>query len=370
MTRFKLYIPGPVDVDDEILQEMSSPSLPHYGSVWMSIYDETMDLLHRLYGTENEMFLMPGPGSAGMESAIASIVPPGKPICVITNGFFGNRLVTIAEHHGARPVKVASAWGQTIDLDAIRDTLRRKPDCRAVAMVHHETSTGILNPLAEVAAIAHEFDLPLIVDAISSLGGVPLPVDKWKIDVCVTVPNKALECPPGVAILSVSDRAWQKIEANTTSSAGWYLNLAVWREAATNPLRRYPFLTTQPTQNIMAMRIALRRIFETGLEAHLARFTRTAGQVRAGMQALGFALFVQPPARLCPLITAFRPPAGTTPGDLIAYLYEKADILIAGGIAQLSDQIVRIGHMGKATTDPYTQTLLDQVSAFVHAHQS
>jgi len=180
---FRLMIPGPVDVEDDVLAAMAEPVLPHYGQEWMAVYDETRERLQQVFATQNDIVMMTGPGTAGLDAALGSLLCTGEKVLVAHNGFFGARLKMVARAYGLDVRSVEAPHGQPLDPEAVRQQLAAEPDIQALIVVHLETSTSVLNPLQEIAAVAHEFDTPLIVDAVSSLGGMPLPVDEWGIDI-------------------------------------------------------------------------------------------------------------------------------------------------------------------------------------------
>lgn len=361
--RYKLFIPGPCEVDESVLAAMAQPTPRHYGPEWMEIYTETLDLLKQVFQTENDLFIVPGAGSAGLDMALGSLLAPGETVVVGENGFFGERLAAIAAAHGLRVVTFSAPHGRPLDPADLRRALDREPSARAVAVVHHETATTVLNPLRELAEVTHERGLPIVVDAISSLGGVPLPVDEWGIDVCVTVANKCLECPPGLCLVSVGPRAWEWVDANE-GQPGWYLNLRTWRQYATEWAEWHPYPVTLPTNNILALRVGLRRVLEEGLEAHLERYRGAARAVRAGLQAVGFSMVVEE-RYASPIATAVngRPEFGVS--ELMGYLAREHGILISGGLGPLAGKIFRIGHMGKAATRPYLMEFLFAVEEFL-----
>jgi alanine-glyoxylate transaminase/serine-glyoxylate transaminase/serine-pyruvate transaminase len=358
-------VPGPVDVEDDVLEAMAKPVLPHYGTEWLEIYHEAVDRLKQLFGTENDLFPMCGPGSAGLDAALGSIARTGEKILVAQNGFFGQRLGTIAQSYGLMVRTVDAPLGRPVDPGAIRRALTAERDIQALAVVHLETSTGVLNPLPEIAAVAKELDVPIIVDAVSSLGGVPLPVDEWGIDVCVTVSNKCLACPPGVVPLSVSQRAWEQIDRKGGRAHGWYLNLRVWKDYTINWGAWHPYPTSLPTNNIVALVTSLRRIIDRGVEAHYDRFVQAAQLVRAGLSRLGFEMFT-PEADTSPLMTAVSGLPGMDIADLRQYLVDEWQIMVAGGLEELRDKIFRVGHIGRAASPEYSERFLRGIEAYLH----
>lgn len=374
VTEVRLMIPGPVEAEDSVLSALGEQTLPHYGPRWMPLFQETIALLKQLFMTQGDVLIMPGPGSAALDAAVASLIPHGASACVLENGFFGMRTIQIIEANGIRPWVVKAPWGKHVDPDDVRTSLREwipqaqraGQPIRALVMVHHETSTGVLNPLREIAAVAHEFDLPLIVDAVASLGGVPLPVDEWGIDVCVSVPNKCLGVPPGVALMAVSRRAWQLAEVNP-SRHGWYLDLRTWRWYMDNWGDWHPYPTTLPTNNIVALHQGLQNIFAGGLEAHFASFERAAAQVREGMAALGFTLFPEA-IYAAPPISALNTRPDVDIGDMLRYLLHEHSLMVSGGLGELKGRIFRVGHMGRAKEPQAIETLLQATRIYLMEH--
>jgi alanine-glyoxylate transaminase/serine-glyoxylate transaminase/serine-pyruvate transaminase len=320
--------------------------------------------LQQIFGTQNDLFLMAGPGTAGLDAALGSLLRTGDKVLIPRNGFFGQRLGAVAQNYGLDVRVVTAAMGQPIDPQEVREHLAAEPDIKAIAVVHLETSTGVLNPLQEIAAAANEFGLPIIVDAVSSLGGIPLPVDEWGIDVCVSVVNKCLACPAGLAPVSVSQRAWEQMDREGGRAHGWYLNLRVWRDYAINWGSWHPTPTTMPTNVVLALLTSLQRIQEAGLEAYYAGYVRAAGTVRSRLKQLGFQMFTDE-ANTSPLITAMRGLPGMDIAEFRRYLVDEWQIMISGGLDELQGQIFRIGHIGKAASAEYSEQLLDGVEAYL-----
>jgi alanine-glyoxylate transaminase / serine-glyoxylate transaminase / serine-pyruvate transaminase len=360
----RLMIPGPVDAEEAVLASMAHQVIPHYGKQWLELYGETVDKLQQVFGTGDDIVMMAGPGTAGLEAALGSLMQTGEKVMMASNGFFGERLMTVARSYGLEPVQVTAPLGQPLDPEVIRQRLSEAPDVQAMTVVHLETSTGVLNPLQEIAAVTNEFGVPIIVDAVSSLGGVPLPVDDWQIDVCVTVINKCLACPPGLAPMSVSQRAWDQIDRKPERAHGWYLNLRTWKDYSIQWGSWHPYPTTLPTNNILALLTSLRSILAEGLEAHYQRHIEAAERVRTVLKAWGFQMFSDE-AYASPLITAMHGLPGMDIDDFRRYLMQEWRIMISGGLEELSGRIFRVGHMGQAGTRDYIDRFLDAVEAYL-----
>jgi alanine-glyoxylate transaminase/serine-glyoxylate transaminase/serine-pyruvate transaminase len=362
--RARLMIPGPVDVDDDILAAMAEPVRPHYGREWLAIYDEVIEHLKRIFGTRNDLFLMTGPGTAALDAALGSLMRTGDKVLVAQNGFFGDRLANMSRSYGLDVRNVTASPGHPVEPGAIRRALSAGPGIQAVAVVHLETSTAVLNPIQDIAAAARDFEVPIIVDAVSSLGGMPLQVDEWGIDVCVTVINKCLACPAGIAPFSISQRAWNQIERKGERGHGWYLNLETWRSFAENWSSWHPYPTTQPTNVVYALLVRLRRIMAEGLETYYQRHLDAARAVRLGLQRLGFEMFA-PEAYTSPLLTAVRGRPGMDLEELRRYLLDEWQIMVAGGLNEMSGKVLRIGHFGKAASQEYVEQFLAGVEAYL-----
>jgi alanine-glyoxylate transaminase/serine-glyoxylate transaminase/serine-pyruvate transaminase len=356
MKKQMLLIPGPVDVDDEVLAIMGAPVVQHYGKEWAVTYHETVRLCKEMFRTGNDLFILSGPGSAAMDAAIGSLMLPGERLLALVNGFFGERLTHIAREHGLEAVVVEAPPGQPVTAEAVAKKLAQGPKVQAIALVHHETSTGVINPVREVAEVARRNDLPLILDAVSSMGGMALPVDEWGIDLCITTSNKCLEIPPGLAPISVSERAWQIMDAKDTHP-GWYLNLRTWREYAANWGSWHPHPTTLPSNSVLALHASLVKIMGEGLERRYAHYACIAQAVRTGLRALGFEMFVQD-EYASPLTTAALSHSELPANELQEFLREEHCIFIGAGIGPLAGKIFRVGHMGASASWEGTLTFL------------
>lgn len=363
-TMKRLFIPGPVDVSDDVLDAVGEQVVAHYGRDFVALYHRVQNLLRPLIGASGDIFLMPGPGTAGLDACMGSLLHTGQRVLVPVSGFFGERLAAVARGSGLEPVTEEFEWGTPADPARIGKRLRQERDIAALAVVHHETSTGVLNPLAEMVEAAHDAGVPVIVDAVASAGGVPIDMDGLGIEFLVTVANKALESPPGLAIVAVGPRAWELIDEGGPRYHGWYLDLRTWRDYATRWADWHPYPTTLPTNVLKALDVALTRIHQEGLEQHFARFVEASEQVRGGLRGLGFQMFVEGPFA-CPVVSAVRARPEFSVSELTAYLRDERDIMIAGGLGPLAGQIFRVGHMGKATTQEYIAAFLLAVEEFL-----
>ncbi len=372
LRKLRLLTAGPVDVDDAVLAALAEPTLPHYGPPWMPAYESTIFLLHELFETDHDVLVMPGPGTGALDTGIGSMIPPGSTICVPANGYFAERVVQMVEAYDIHAARVDFPWGSAVDPDTLRrfllDEIPRAQaegrPVRAIAVVHHETSTGILNPLEEIGRIARELDLALIVDAVASLGGTRLPVDAWGVDFCVSVPNKCIGAPPGVAMVTVSPRAWQMADANPARH-GWYHDLRTWAWYRKYEQEWHPYPTTLPTNVIVALRKALSIILhDKGIEQHRAEIQLAAQHVREGMDEFGFKMFPDP-LHAAPMLSAFHSRPGVDTADMSHFLLDERGLMISGGLGNLKGKMFRIGHMGGAASQELVEAFLTGVGDYL-----
>ncbi len=366
MTRhLRLFTPGPGDVDEGVLAAVAQPVIRHYGPEWMEIYNDLLGLLRQFFKTQNDLFVVPGPASALMDMAIGSLAADGEKIVVGSNGFFGDRLSDIAQGYRARIVPFDAPLGQPLQPDDLRRILAENPEARVVALVHHETATTVLNPLRELAEVVRSAGRVLVVDAVSSLGGVDVAVDDWGVDVCVSTANKCLEALPGVGFISVGPRAWDLVDRQPGAAGhGWYLNLGTWRKYGREWGSWHPSPVTLPVNVILAARASMQRILAGGLEAHFARYRRASQRMRTGLEALGFEMFV-PEAYAAPIVTAVRGRPEFEVAALSRWLAEERGMAIGGGLGALAGKIFRVGHLGPAAEEESLSDFLAAVADFL-----
>jgi aspartate aminotransferase-like enzyme len=361
----KLFTPGPVDIFEETRAALGGP-VPHMSDPrWLALYGETVEMLHTVMQTTNDIVVMTSPGSGAIETGLASLFVGGESVVVVRNGMFAERLVQILTSYGCHVLSVEGVWGEAIDPSAVAAALDDHPHAAGVAVVANETGTGVRNPVCELAQLAHQRDLPIFVDAVSGMGGYDLPVDGWALDVLATSSNKALEMAPGLGILSVSERAWAIIDAKAERAhRGWYYNLATWK--ASRGRAAFPFPSTPPTLLIAGLHASLKRILEVEtLTGHWARYARTQGTVRSRLRDLGFEMLAADEIASPTVSTVYKRPEMESIDELRDYLLDVHNLMIATGGGPLTGQIARISHMGLAGTEEYVQALIDGVAAFV-----
>ncbi|MFB6132824.1 MAG: alanine--glyoxylate aminotransferase family protein [Halanaeroarchaeum sp.] len=335
--------PGPSDVHPRVIRAMNTPLLGHLDPSFLEIMDDVQELLRYVFRTENTWTLpVSGTGSAAMEAAFGNVVEPGDTVLVPTNGYFGGRMGSMAERAGGEVVTVDAPWGEPLDASDVAAAFdEHQPD--VFGFVHAETSTGALQPnVPELTDIAHEHDAFVVLDAVTSLGGVELRVDDWNVDVAYSAGQKCLSAPPGASPVTLNDRAMDRILDREESPRSWYLDLSLL-EGYWGTERSYHH--TAPITSVYAIREALRMAAEEGIENRWDRHRETAGAIKAAVEAMGLELNPADEYWL-PSLNAVRVPEGVTDGEVIEYMLEEYDVEIAGGLGDLDGDIFRIGCMG------------------------
>lgn len=282
-----------------------------------------------------------------MEAAIGNLVEPGEKILVCVNGVFGTRMCDVAERVGGQVVRLERAWGEVFDASEIRQALEGDPDIRFVSIVHAETSTGALQPLSELGDICQEHDAYLIVDAVTSLAGLDLRVDEWKVDACYSGTQKCLSCPPGLSPVTFSDRAVEKIRGRKSKGVSWYLDLNLIDNYWTEGQRVYHH--TAPISMNYALHEALSLVLEEGLENRYARHASNSRSLVAGLEALGFSMLVEDESKRLPMLNSVRIPDGVPDADVRSGLLRDFNIEIGAGLGPFAGKIWRIGLMGESS---------------------
>lgn len=350
--------PGPSGVDPRVLRAMSAPVIGHLDPVFFRVMNETMELLRGVFETRNELTLpISGTGSAGMEAAVVNLLEPGDRAVVGVHGLFGARLADAAGRIGADVVKVEAPWGRPLDPKAVEEALTG--GAKLLAVVHAETSTGVLQPLEPLAALARRYGALLLVDAVTSLGGLSVKVDALGIDACFAGTQKCISAPPGLAPFTLGDRALAALSVRKAKVASWYLDLTMVR-SYWGTERFYHH--TAPVTMIYGLREALRLIAEEGLEARCLRHVETWQALVRGLEALGLEFLVEREHRL-PTLTAVRVPPGVDEAAVRRRLLDEYNIEIGGGLGPLKGQIWRIGLMGHSCCRRHVENLLVALAA-------
>lgn len=334
--------PGPSDVHPRVLSVMSTPLMGHLDPQFLVLMNETQEMLRQALLTKNHLtFPMSATGMAGMETCMVNLLEPGDKIVVCVKGFFGQRMVEVATRTGAVVTKLDVPWGSVFDLDQLREVLTKvRP--KVLAIVHAETSTGAWQPMEQLGKLCHEFGTLLLIDAVTSLGCLPLKIDEWEIDAVFSCTQKGLSCPPGLSPVSFSPRASEAIAKRKTSVQSWYFDMSMVQKYW-DADRHYHH--TAPITMIYAIREGLRLLHEEGLEARWARHLLHHRAVKAGLNALGLQYSAVEGHQL-PQLNAVKIPAGVDDLTVRKKLLNDFGIEIGGGLGDFKGKVWRIGIMG------------------------
>jgi len=337
-----LRIPGPTPCPTDVLQAMSRQMINHRGPEFMQILNEVTDRLKQLFQTKDDVFLLTGSGTGGLEAAIVNTLSPGDKVLSVSIGVFGERFARIAEGFGAEVIPLRFDWGKAADVDTVRQALQAEPKIKAVLVTHNETSTGVTNDLASISSVVKEFDKLLLVDAISSLGSINLPVDDWHCDVTVTGSQKGWMVPPGLAMVSLSPEAWQA-HANARMPR-FYWDFS----QAKSYLERGQTPWTPAVSTVFGLAVSLEMMLKEGLPNIIARHARVGKAARDGIKSLGLPLFAQE-SHASNTVTAVAASDGLDTKKMLKIMREEHQMVLAGGQQRLDGKIFRIGHLGWVT---------------------
>jgi alanine-glyoxylate transaminase/serine-glyoxylate transaminase/serine-pyruvate transaminase len=346
--------PGPSMVHPRILSVMTHPVVGHLDPTFVELMNQIQDMLRQVFQTQNGLTLpISGTGSAGMEAMLCNLIEPGDSVIISVNGYFGLRMVDMAGRYGAEVHQVERPWGEVFTPEDIDTALKEYP-AKLVCIVHAETSTGILQPMEGLAEVVHRHGALLLVDCVTSLGGVPIKIDDWDVDAAYSGSQKALSCPPGLAPLTLGDRAIEKLNNRKTKVANWYLDLTLL-EKYWGSERAYHH--TAPISMNYALHEALRIVLEEGVGARFRRHQENARMLWDGLKDLGMELHVEESYRL-PTLTTALVPEGVDDAQLRARLLDEFNIEIGGGLGALKGKVLRIGLMGYSSSKRNVVTLL------------
>jgi len=339
-----LRIPGPTPCPADVLRAMARQMINHRGPEFAQILHDVTAKLKQLFQTKGDVFLLTCSGTGGLEAAIVNTLSPGDKVLSVSVGFFGERFASIAEQFGAEVIPLRYEWGRVADVDEIRRALQAEPRIKAVLITHNETSTGVTNDLASISSVVKEADKLLLVDAISSLGSIDLPVDGWHCDVTVTASQKGWMVPPGLAMVSVSPEAWQAHASAKMPRFTWdFTRARSYLEIGQTPW-------TPAVSLVFALSVSLEMMLKEGLANIVARHARVGKAARDGAKSLGLSLFAEE-KYASNTVTAVSVTDALDTKKLLKIMREEHQIVLAGGQQNLSGKIFRIGHLGWVTED-------------------
>jgi alanine-glyoxylate transaminase/serine-glyoxylate transaminase/serine-pyruvate transaminase len=329
--------PGPSMVHPRVLQALAQPVIGHLDPVFLTVMNEIQSLLRHVFQTNNRFTIaISGTGSAGMEASIVNVVEPGD-----------------------------APWGTAIDPAAVEQALRRSGPIKAVAIVHAETSTGVWQPLHDLSTLCRQHGALFLVDAVTSLGGIPVEIDETGIDVCYSGTQKCLSCPPGLSPFTMSERALAVVKARRTACQSWYLDMGLIADYWTEGSRTYHH--TAPVSMLYGLREALRLVEEEGLPGRFTRHQIHSKALLAGLQVLGLTPLPPPNQRL-PMLMCVTVPSHIPEAEVRAQLLSQFSIEIGGGLGPLKGKVWRIGLMGESSTEANILTLLNALETIFIRH--
>ncbi|MEZ8697811.1 pyridoxal-phosphate-dependent aminotransferase family protein [Vibrio lentus] len=337
--------PGPSDISPQVLQALSRPTIGHLDPLFIAMMDELKQLLKYAFQTENEFTIaVSAPGSAGMETCFVNLIEPGEKVIVCRNGVFGERMRENVVRCGGEAILVDDEWGKPVSVEKVEKALAENPDAVAVAFVHAETSTGALSDAQAISAVASQFDALSIVDAVTSLGGVPLLVDEWQLDAVYSGSQKCLSCVPGLSPVTFSQRAVEKIKARQIPVQSWFLDqslvLGYWSGEG-----KRSYHHTAPVNSLYALHESLVLLKNEGLDNAWSRHYAMHQELKAGVEALGLKFVVDEESRL-PQLNALYFPEGIDEAKIRTQLLEEYNLEIGAGLGSLAGKAWRIGLMG------------------------
>ncbi|MCC2628916.1 MAG: aminotransferase class [Thermomicrobiales bacterium] len=348
-------LPGPTPLPPQVLAALGRDMIPHRGPAFRALYREILKRAREVHRTEGDVLTWAATGSAGWEVAVVNLLSPGDPVLVAVNGDFGERFARAAGRLGIDVRRIDVEWGEPVLPGEVRSALEAHSEVRAVFLVHNETSTGVTNPLRDLAAVVREHGALVVVDAVSAAGALPLEVDTWGIDFVFSGSQKAWMCPPGLLIVAAGPRAWDAHQRSTYPRFFWDMSEAKkWAEQGMTP-------TTPPLSMLYAFQAALDMIAGEGIDEVWARHRRLGEMTREGLAAAGLRLFAQRGFE-SDSVTAFLPPPDVTAGELLEMLRRDYGVEAQGGQAHLADRLIRVGHMGWVH-EPEMQQAIDAISA-------
>ncbi len=345
-----LRTPGPTPCPQEVLQAMARQMINHLGPEFEKVLYDVISELKQLFQTNNDVLLFTCSGSGGLEAAIVNTLSPKDKVLAVIIGFFGERFAYFAQAHGVDVIPLQFEWGKAADIDEIRKALNNDPEIKAVLVTHNETSTGVTNDLGAISSLVKEYDKLLLVDAVSSLGSIDLPVDRWHCDITITASQKGWMVPPGLAMISVSPEGWKAHHKSKMPRA--YFDFSYTKDF----IEKGHLPWTPAVSLIFALSVSLKMMLREGLANIVARHAQVGQATRDGIKSLGLSLFADE-NYASNTITVVKTPEGIDGEKLLNILREDYQVVLAGGYQRLADSIFRIGHLGWVTTDDIKEVI-------------
>ena len=352
--------PGPTELSTRVLRAQVMPAIEPGDPAFIRVMDETAELLQRVFQTKKEIAIFPGSGRVTIESALASVIEPGDRILVLVNGVFSKWMKETAQRLGADVVELASDWRVAIDPAEVARKLDREKNIKMVGVVHNETSTGLRNPVAEIGKVVSEQGVLYVVDSVSSLGGDDVRTDEWLIDLNCTGCYKCLNAPPGLSIVSISDKAWEVMEKRKRVASTFSFDLRRWRQQWIPKerggeliwgFRRHPI---EPAPHLTyALNEAVKQILEEGLHNRFKKNAVAGGAIRSGVRALGLELFPRDERYASNTVTGIKNPENVPNSELLGTMRGKYGVILGGGLEEIYGQVIRLAHMSETSQQIY-----------------
>ncbi|MGH9320480.1 MAG: pyridoxal-phosphate-dependent aminotransferase family protein [Vicinamibacteria bacterium] len=346
---------GPVQATERTLRDMARPVLYHYDPAFIELFDRTSNLLKDVYRTKYDVVILQGEAILGLEAAAASLITPGDKVLNLVSGVFGKWFELFIARYGGETIELGVPYDDAIDPADVRKKLETNPGIRFLSVVHSETPSATVNPVAEIGRIAKEFGVVTIVDTVSGLGGELLSPEEWGIDVAIAGPQKCLGGPPGLSLLAVSLEAWKVMESKREPLRGSFLSILDWKDTW---LEKKVFPYTPSVSTIYGLESVLVQALEEGMERLAARHGTIARACRRGVEAMGLELWAAREEIAGPVVTGVVVPEGIEDKTLRGHLRERYGITISGGYGELSGKLFRLGHMGMAAHPAYLSAQL------------
>lgn len=336
--RQRLFTPGPTQIPERVVVAMSGPMIHHRGPEFKALFEEVTKRLKYVFQTKGDVLILTASGSGGMEASVVNLLSPGDKVLAIEFGKFGERWGELCRAYGMTPITLKAPWGEAPDPAEVKKVVQSNPGLKAVFFTHSETSTGVASDVKEIAKIIREHSEALtVIDGITSVGVLPLYMDDWNIDVCVTGSQKGVMIPPGLAFVALNERAWQAVEKSKLPR--YYFDFLKARKSAAEKSTAF----TPAVTLLVGLQESLRMMENLGLEFFWKKYDRLASATREGMKALGLELFAKTPSNA---LTSVKVPPGVEGSALTKTLREKYGVTVAGGQSQLKGKIFRVAHMG------------------------